>query len=207
VTKLLTPKLGTVKDGQKRCGISRELVRAGDPGKAKVMLDLLAGEDDYAHVHAAESLYKVNEIGDGVAMKAAMKRGENPKLTLMAAAAIARKTGDAEEIARIAAWVLSRIGDKSDIPALRKRLDIVDPMPHAYIVHALAMLGDEEGLAGLAKNLTSDDPAIRTYAATFAGEARAFGTKDRLIEMLDDENIDARARAAQSLIVLSQPAP
>lgn len=221
VRELLGPKLGTEKDDQKRCGLARELVRAGDREKAQVMLDILAGEDDYGHVHAAESLYKVNEIGDGVAMRAAMGRGGNPKLMLMAAAALARVERDAEayvllrrelgnedpEIAQIAAWILARIGDESDIPALRVRLNIVEPLPHAYIEHALATLGDAEGLAALEKNLSDEDAAIRTYAATFAGDARATGVKDRLVALLDDGNIDVRVRAAQSLLVLSQPVP
>ena len=112
------------------------------------------------------------------------------------------------DFARIAAWVLGRIGDASDIPKMRARVDdIEEPLPKVYFEHALAALGDRRGLAALERNLSNEDPAIRIYAATFAGDARAMGVKDRLIELLGDENIDVRVRAAQSLIVLAQPAP
>ena len=44
VTKFLTPKLKTEKDDQHRCGLARELVRAGDRSKTSIMFDILAGE-------------------------------------------------------------------------------------------------------------------------------------------------------------------
>jgi len=219
VREFLAPKLGQEKDDQKRCGIARELVRAGDRKSAKVMLDILAGDDPYGHVHAAESLYKVNEVGDGSAMKRGMRQNENKRLKLMAAAALGRNgdgdamkilrehlTDDDPELRRTAAWILGRIGDDTDIPRLKKTLDRAeDAFTRCYSEHSLAALGDEEGLKALAENLSSKDPAIRTYAATFAGDARATRVAGRLIELLDDENVDVRVRAAQSLLVLSQP--
>ncbi|MEO1995755.1 MAG: RidA family protein [Planctomycetaceae bacterium] len=45
---------------------------------------------------------------------------------------------------------------------------------------------------------------IRTYAATFAGDARMTSAVARLVELLGDTHLDARIRAAQSLLVLSQ---
>jgi sialidase-1 len=47
---------------------------------------------------------------------------------------------------------------------------------------------------------------MRTYAATFAGDARAVGVAEALTKMLDDSYGDARYRAAQSLLFLSLPA-
>ncbi len=93
VRVFLEPKLPRELDDQQRCGLAREMVRAGDKDKAQIMLDILAGTDDYGHVHAAESLYKVGEIGDGVAMREAFAQTENMKLRLMAAAALV-KVGD-----------------------------------------------------------------------------------------------------------------
>lgn len=221
VSKLLTPQLKTEKNDQHLCGLARELVRAGDRSKAAIMLDLLEGDDPYAHVHACESLYKVNEIGDGVLMREAMK-SKNIKQALMAAAALGRQgnqpamqmlrehlTNEEPEIARIAAWVLGRIGDpRLDIPGLRDGLSKQsDPLIKAYFQNALATLGDPRGITAVLSNLRSDDPAIRTYSATFAGDARITSAKDRLIHLLDDENIDVRVRAAQSLFVLSLPVP
>lgn len=213
----LEPKLPKEKDDQKRCGLARELVRAGKREYAQVMLDILAGEDDYGHVHAAESLYKVNEIGDGKSMKSALHT-ENVKLKLMAAAALARKgdrkvlnvvrdvlASENSEDSRTAAWILGRVGDDSDIPKIKARIpDAPDDLTKAYYQHSLAALGDEEGLAALKKNLSHTDGAVRTYAATFAGDAQAVSLKRDLIELLDDEHADARYRAAQSLLYLSR---
>ncbi|MDG1897632.1 MAG: exo-alpha-sialidase [Fuerstiella sp.] len=220
VVAFLTPKLPDENDDQRRCGISRELVRAGQRGRASVMLSILAGDDDYGHVHAAESLYKVVEIGDGVAMRRAFQQDENLRLKLMAAAALGRCGNpeamrvlrsmlqhDDPEILRIAAWILGRIGDSSDIPRLRKELPrCEEELLRAYLHHSLAALGDEEGLRALAENLTNEDGAVRTYAATFAGDARDTSVADTLTHMLNDPHADAAIRAAQTLLFLSQPA-
>lgn len=218
VTKFLTPKLKTEKDDQRRCGLARELVRAGDRSKANIMLDILAGEDTHGHIHACESLYKVNEIGDGKLMRAALK-SDNTIQSLMAAAALGRQ-GDPEAfkllreklsdedpgIARIAAWVLGRIGEaRADIPGLREGLSKqTDPLVRAYFENSLALLGDPRGITAVLRNLRSEDAGIRTYSAVFAGESRITSAKERLIDLLDDETLDVRIRAAQSLLVMAQ---
>lgn len=218
VREYLGPKLPAEKDDQQRCGLARELVRAGDREKAQVMLDILAGDDPYGHVHAAESLYKVDDIGDGKAMKRAAKQTENIKLHLMASAALARKgnkkamkqlrarlSDEDAETRKLAAWVLGRIGDESDIPQIRKNIEASpDAISRAYNEHSLAALGDADGLRALVANLQDDDPAICTYAATFAGDAKQVSVAPSLVPLLDHENIDVRVRAAQSLMVLSQ---
>lgn len=218
VRKYLAPKLPSEKDDQHRCGLARELVRAGDRGQAQVMLDILAGDDPYGHVHAAESLYKVDEIGDGKAMRRAAKQTENMKLHLMACAALAnvgnkealkqvrvRLTDADPETRKIAAWILGRIGDAADFPQLRKNIETApDALSRAYNEHSLASLGDADGLRALVANLRDDDPAVRTYAATFAGDTKQVSVAPALIPLLDDENLDVRVRAAQSLLVLAQ---
>lgn len=216
VRRFLEPKLKTETDDQKRCGIARELVRAGDRAKAAVMLGILAKPDAHGHVHAAESLYKVGQIGDGKLLRAAMARAGNDKLQLMAAAALG-KAGDAGAMrllrekleaedpttSRIAAWVLARIGDRSDIPQLRRNVERSrDPFVRCYAEHALAALGDEDGRRALLRNLRSDDARVRTYAATFAGDAGMLEATGDLVRLLDDPHLDARLRAAQSLLVL-----
>jgi len=221
VRQLLTPRLEAEADDQRRCGLARELVRAGDRSKAQVMLDILAGDDSYGHTHAAESLYKVFEIGDGAVLRQAMAQSENSKLRLMAAAALGRCGSPAamellreqladrdSETRRIAAWIIGRIGDHRDIPQLRENLAVAnDQLSRCYFVNALATLGDPAGLDALLQNLSSDDPAVRTYSATFAGDARATGAAEKLIQLLDDEHIDVQVRAAQSLLVLAQQPP
>ncbi len=220
VIEFLTPKVLTEQDDQKRCGLAREIARAGDRSTIGVMQSILVGEKNYGHVHAAESLFKVFEIGDGPAMKRAFAQNDNMKLKLMAAGALARR-GDAAAMKTlrdllasddptdrgIAAWILGQIGDSSDIERLTRQMArCPDATTRANFEHALAILGDEAGLKALEQNLTSDDNAIRTYAATFAGDAHAVSTVPRLKAMLEDPFPDARIRAAQSLLVLAGPA-
>lgn len=219
VIEFLTPKLKSETDDQHLCGIAREIARAGDRSSLSVMFNILEGANNYGHVHAAESLFKVFEIGDGIAMRKASAQSDNLKLKVMAAGALVR-SGDAEAIqivrdllkgddfanSALAAWVLGQIGDDSDIPRLQSQLaKISDASMRANLEHAMAILGNPEGLQALQKNLTSDDNAVRTYAATFAGDARAIDAVDRLKAMLDDPFLDARIRAAQSLLVLARP--
>ncbi|OYW18022.1 MAG: hypothetical protein B7Z55_11435 [Planctomycetales bacterium 12-60-4] len=137
----------------------------------------------------------------------------------MAAAALSR-FGDAEalpfireqvgvadgETARTAAWILARVGDASDIPALRAGRDRYDePLTKAYFQHALAALGDAEGKAALVRNLGHEDPAVRVYAAEFAPDGRVVAARETLIARLDDEVPDIRIRAAHALLALSMP--
>lgn len=221
VIPVLEPKLATERDGQRLCGIARELVRAGERQHVAVLTEVLKREDSYAHTHAAESLYKVIELGDEAVMRERFEKGGDIKLRLMAAGALARK-GDVKALAyirecrdgndpeglQISAWLLGIIGDESDIEPLRSRLDEAPtPVIRGYVVNALACLGDPEGLAQLARDLDSEDPAIRTYAATFAGDAKAVSTQARLEAMLDDSFADARVRAAQTLLQLSRTIP
>ncbi|WP_339734314.1 exo-alpha-sialidase [uncultured Gimesia sp.] len=217
VRAIIEPKLKTEKDDQHRCGLARELVRAGDRSKAVILFQILAGKDPHGHIHACESLYKVNELGDGILIREALK-SDNPKKSMMAAALLCR-WGNPEafqvvrkylndpdvSIASIAAWIIARVGDKQDIPALKanlKRTD--DPFTRAYFETALAMHGDPEGLQAVQRNLSSDNAAVKTYSAIFAGESGASNLKEKLKKQLNDTNRDARIRAAQALIVLAK---
>lgn len=221
VISCLEPKLQEERDDQRRCGLARELVRAGQLQYRRILLDILAGDESYGHIHAAESLYKIVEVGDGSALRRAFDDQSNLRLRIMAAAALGRcgnpeamvflrnqlKTAE-PDIARIAAWVLGRIGSSQDIPVLRYRRDDSDSLIRkVYYQNALAALGDEMGLRGLVDNLSSTDAATRTYSATFAGDARAIQAKSQLIRLLDDASLDTRIRAAQSLLVLAAQPP
>ena len=221
VQEFLGPKVKTETDDQHRCGLAREMARAGDRSKVAVMLEILAKKDPYGHVSAAESLYKVAGIGDGRLLRQALTRQENTTLRLMAAAALGRcgspaamkflrekLTDEDPEVSRLAAWVLGRIGDAADVPQLQRNVKRAeDPLTRCYNQHALAALGDPQGQEALKRNLSDEDSAIRTYAATFAGEIRMSSVADQLTGLLDDEAIDVRIRAAQSLLVLSGPPP
>ena len=220
VIAYLSPRLDDETDDQRRCGISRELVRAGDTSKTKVMLEILNGEDSYGHTHAAESLYKVGQTGDGKGLRRVFTQTNDLRLKLMAAGALGR-SGNSEamvflremlghdnpELFRVAGWILGRIGDRSDIARLKKELPrCQQELARAYLEHSLAALGDANGSAALLKNLKSEDPAVRTYAATFAGDAQLLEAQSLLQEMLDDPHPDARYRAAQSLLSITSTA-
>lgn len=219
VVQILAPKLKTETDPQRRCGLNRELLRTGDRLRLAEMWAILADEQSTGRVHAAESLYKLGEVGDGKLLRAAFAQEGNLRLQLMAAAGLSRAgnpqatarlranlTHEDREIRKIAAWALGLVGDASDIPTLQKILAAeTDPLAQAYYVNALACLGDAAGRAQLGRNLSHADAAIRTYSADFSGYARAVEFIPRLTEMLEDENIDARARAAQSLLAISLP--
>ena len=218
VTGPFTQRLANETDDRKKCVWSRELVRAGDSSKARVMLEILAKPDAYAHVHAAESLYKVGQVGDGNALRAAMGNRGNPILQIMAAGALAkhvdrgamrmlraRLTDPDLETARIAAWVLGRIGGPSDIPGLRDGVRrSSDDLTRCYFQHSLAARGDAEGLKALERNLTHEDASIRAYAATFAGDAQAVSLAPKLVPLLNDSVMDVRVRACQTLLVFDR---
>lgn len=217
--RAIMPRLPVEVDDQRRCGLARELVRAGDLAHTQIMLDVLAGANPHGHTHACESLYKVWQIGDGAQLRKTLARFDQPKTGLMAAAALARwgnaealrviraHVGDADgETAKISAWILARVGDKSDIPALREGAKrFTEPLTKAYFEHALACLGDAVGMTALVQNLRHPDTAVRTYACEFAPDARAIPAEKKLIALLDDDGLDVRIRAAQALLLLSQP--
>jgi sialidase-1 len=206
-------------DDQQRCGLAREAARTGDRSQISRLLEILVKEGSIGHTHAAESLFKIAEVGDGSALRAALAQNDDWKLKLMAAAALARcghpttmdeaharlMHGDIE-VRKTAVWILGQIGTAADVSRVKAVLEAeTEPLARAYCVHALALLGDSSGRQELAKNLTSSLPAVRTYAAEFAGYCRAEELHDQLVTLLDDETLDVRMRAAQSLIALSLP--
>jgi sialidase-1 len=209
----------SASDDQQQCGLAREAVRAGDRSKIQVLLEILTKPGSNGHTHAAESLFKVAEVGDGRGLRAYLAEKSDIKLKLMAAAALARcghptalaivrgYVTDADvEQRKIAAWILGQIGDARDVGPLQNVLAAeTEPLARAYLINALACLGDEKAKTLLGENLRSENPAVRTYSADFAGYCRATGSRDELVKLLEDETLDVRVRAAQSLLVLSLP--
>lgn len=237
VREALWPKLPEDKDDQHRCGLAREIVRAGDRRALPVLFDVLAKADPYGHTHAGESLYKIAEVGDGRALRALFRETPDLRRKLMAAAALARcgnqeahafirahVTHDAPEARKIAAWLVARLDfdltsqlesaaearaaiRQELVAKLRERhASETDVVTRAYQAHALAALGDATGLEQLGENLSHADNEIRTYASEMAGHVRAVALRPRLIDKLEDPWLDVRIRAAQSLILLGQPA-
>ena len=220
VLAALKPKLEKEEDLQRRCGLAREMVRGGDRAYVRVLLETLTNKNPHGHIHACESLFKVNEIGDGAALRAAFEENGAPSKTIMAAASLARNGNlpalaalrklvrdEKGEVSMIAAWALARLGDASDVPALRDgAARYSDPSVRAFFEHALAALGDPAGMTALIRNLSHQEAAVRIYAAEFAPDARAVDARDALVRLLDDDNLDAWIRGAQALLRLSKPA-
>jgi len=216
VLKALGGRLDAETDDQRRCGLAREMARAGDRRHVGVMLSILANKQSNGRVHAAESLYKVHGIGDGKALRAALDEGD-PALELMAAAALVRG-GDEAQLARvrrhlagsdararrIAAWILGRLGDRSDWPALQRLAGTeTDPLSNCFVINALAQLGAPGALEQVERNLQHEDTKVRAYSAQTVGDCRAAHLIKPLVRLLDDPNLDTRIRAAQSILLIA----
>ena len=217
---VLVERLKNEDDDQRRCGLARELVRAGDRTYAQVMFGILAGEQTHGHVHAAESLFKIREIGDGAELRQAFDSRESPALTVMSGAALAR-AGNPQALialrellpspepatAKLAAWALARVGDSSDVtPIMRRMQQEEDAATRAFYEYALALHGDSEGRAALIRNFEHPDDTARTMAAEFAPEVpNSQELIPHLTKMLDDPWPDARIRAAHALLAITRP--
>lgn len=221
VTKTLTPLQQTVTDDQQRCGIARELARAGNLPKTALLWELLQSPSDHAHVHAAESLFKVGWTADAdvTPMQRAFAQEQNPRLRMMAAAALARHAASRDALAFLRkrtadesnpdllflfGWGLGQLGGAEDVAVIKARLkDMPDPWLRSFLEHALARLGDAEGRQFVMRNLKSDDVRIATYAAETAGAIGLRDAHDLLISLLDHSDLDTRIRAAQAVLLLS----
>jgi sialidase-1 len=216
VKAVFAERLKTEKDGNRRIGLARELYRAGDKARGVVILELMNDPVADVRVHAAESLYKIGEIGDGKALKQAFAQPEPASLRMMAAGALA-KAGDKDAMnflrksmsdpanRHYAAWFLGRIGDQTDLTSLR---DLVKAetkvMERSFGEHALACLGDPAGKEALVKNLKSADAEVRALAAEHAGISGTAAAAKALLALLDDPVLDVRLRSAQALLVLDK---
>ncbi len=218
----LAPLLPALTDDQQRCGVARELARAGDAEKTRGLWDILQSPSDHGHVHAAESLFKVGWTADAdiTPMRQAFAQTTNPRLQMMAAAALAKHAGDAGALAFLRrrmteekdpallflfAWGLGQLGATEDAALIRSRLDDApDAWTRSFLEHALARLGDADGRAAVLRNLAADDARVQTYAAETAGAAGITEAREALVRLLDHPNdLDTRLRAAQALLLLS----
>jgi len=220
VSEKLAKRLAHETDDQHRCGLARELVRAGDRSYVTVLLGILTDEQSNGRVHAAESLFKVSEIGDGVKLRAAMAQ-DDPHRSLMAAAALARcgspvalayirkqRHHKDSDVRAIVPWILRQVGDASDIAPLHEMAEHENnPLNHGQYVNALAQLGDLAAREQLLENLSADDSNMRVYAAETAASLKPdVKLRAALVKLLDDDVLDVRIRAAHALLVLETSA-
>lgn len=213
VVAALTPRLSTEPDEQRRCGLARELVRAGVETPVTVLAATLNDPQSKGRVHASESLFKVNRLGDREALLRALSEG-NPTLEIMAAAALARhgdtaalakvraRLADAEASNRqIAAWVLGQVGGAQDCAPLRALAE-AEPAVTASAPYwnALARLGAPGARAVVVKNLDATEDAVRAEAAEALAGCATPAELPRLEAMLADPVLDARLRAADAIL-------
>ena len=220
VIEHLTPLLPHENDDQRRCGLARELVRAGARDYLSVLFEILGDPVSKGRGHAAESLFKLREIGDGKLLRTAMHQTEVIPLRIMAAGALAQ-SGDAEALGllrrellsdnttarNLSAWVLGRCGEASDqLPLIEAMKTETDEMSQTFLALSLACLNNADGRAALAKHLDSSNNTARSMATEFIGISRTYEAHAKLIGLLDDPFGDVRIRASQSLITLAERA-
>ncbi len=215
VIAALEPRLAVEHDDQRRCGLARELVRAGAERNAAVLAEILRNPASNGRVHAAESLFKIGRVDGREVLESALADAD-PRLATMAAAALARQ-GHSEALARLrrglvdplpenrelAAWALGQVGEGQDRrPLLGQIRPEDDALRQSFYWNALARLGSPDALQTVMKNLQSDDPSVRVYAAealTACGEAAAL---PRLEKLLRDPVLDVRIRAADAILAI-----
>ena len=225
VIAALTSRLPDEQDDQRRCGLVRELYRAGDHSHVQILFDILGNPSSKGRTHAAESLYKIGQSADKKLLREAMNQSESIPLQIMAAAAlvkaddpaatdlIRRQLQSSDATTRnLSAWVIGRHGNKSDAEpitnALRKEISATPPdeMSITFLAISLASLGNSEGRTALVKQLSSSNPSAKAMAAEFAGLSRTTEALEKLKELLKDSALDVRIRSAQSIIALSKAA-
>ena len=223
VINSLKNRLPDEQDDQRRCGLARELYRAGDHSQLRILFDVLGNPSSKGRTHAAESLYKIGQTDDKILLREAMNQSENIPLQIMAAAAlvkakdsaaldlIRRQLQSSDPTARnLSAWVIGRHGTKDDAIVVKAVLQkeaaatVKDEMSITFLAVSLASLGDSEGRAVLIRQLSSSNATARAMAAEFAGMSRTAEAMEKLRGLLKDSVLDVRIRSAQSIIALSK---
>ena len=221
----LKVRLPNEQDDQRRCGLVRELYRAGDHSHLQILFDVLGNPSSKGRTHAAESLYKIGQTDDKKLLREAMNQSEIIPLQIMAAAALVKaEDPNAKDLVRqqlqssdatarnLSAWVIGRHGDKDDAKVVKTLLQketaatSKDEMTVTFMAVSLASLGDSEGRAALVNQLSSPNPIARAMAAEFAVLSRTTEALEKLQELLKDSALDVRIRSAQSIIALSRTA-
>jgi sialidase-1 len=221
VVTAITPRVPTETDDQHRCGLARELIRAGVEEPLAVLTTILNDKQSKGRVHACESLFKVNRLGDRDALVRALDEG-NVDLESMAAAALARQ-GDSTGLARLrarladanpdnrngAAWVLGQVGGPQDCAPILALVEKETDAPRcAFYWNALARLGAPGARSVVFLNLYSSDDGIRTYAADALVACGTRAELTRLDALLKDTVLDVRIRAAEAIVgILKSAAP
>lgn len=219
VLQTLGPRLARETDDQRRCGLAREQIRAGDSRHIELLLSILGDTDSNGRVHAAESIFKVRVglalFSDNEDLRCALEE-DNPPLEMMAAAALVRGGNplylshirrhlgsDEAPHRRIAAWALGQVGEERDRATLQQAAgEETDALTLSFIMNALARLNTPGVIEDVVSNLRSHDPTIRAYAAETLGACEEPDLLTALVPRLRDSHLDTRVRSAQSILHL-----
>ena len=220
VIPLFHERLARESDPRKRAGYAGVLVRAGQRDALVDLQDLLLGDDVEAQIMAAQAMFRTASVADATLLEEAMAEGRNGRLRLYAAGALAL-TRDAKTLdfireqlhsddpanRYVAADIIAVLGSARD--DLETLLDLRDragsEFERFFVLRALAIFGNEDARAALVQLLRHSDPTIRARAVFVMAEAWIVEQSDQLYAMLNDPSLAVRVRAAQALLILSNP--
>lgn len=220
VTSLFRDRLKTETDYRKRASYATVLVRAGQRDALVELQDQLLVDDVEAKILAAQGMFRSADVADVSLLEQAMSEGNNGRLRLYAAAALAlAKDAKTMGIIRdglvssdpasryVAADIIAVLGAaQDDTAALLENLDqTFSDFERIFVLRALAIFGHEASRQELIGLLNHRDPSIRARAAFVMAEAWVVEQSNRLYTMLDDPDLAVRVRAAQALFILANP--
>lgn len=214
VLSFLPAMLLVEEDDRKRCGLARELIRAGDESKIDILTEILAEPESNGRIHAAESLFKVQRIGDPVLMFKCAKDNTNPRIQMWACAALIRaghekylpvlrqflSSRDPLEYA-LSVYILGQLGDRNEIYLTKTDMkQFSEPLHSFFYTAGFVYTNDSDAICKLQTYLNHEDKTIRALSAHTAGSALICSCQKRLIALLDDPVCDVRIRSAHALL-------
>ncbi len=220
VTPLFRERLAEEQDAQKRAAYASVLTRSGDTDALIELQDVLLTNDIEAQILAAQGMFRTASVADAQLLEEAMAEGNDGRLRMFAAAALAL-VEDANTVDFIrsnlssedpinrytAADIIPVLGTakKDTLSLLVQQKNEQSEFEQFFTDRALAIFRHNPSRKTLAGFLDHNDPTIRARAAYAMAEAWIVEESDRLYAMLNDPARAVRVRAAQALLILSNP--
>jgi sialidase-1 len=201
-------------DDSKRCGLAREIVRAGDKSKIKILSRILADPNSNGRGHATESLYKIEKLGNLDLLVKCAGDDEHRKVQMWSCAALVRaghkeflpvlrrfvSSNDPLENS-LSTYILGQLGEIRQKELVKERLKEQPKSLYSFFYTAgLVYMKDECALQQLPEFFESKDETIRSLAINTAGTVNPYRFKQKAINMLKDSADNVRIRAAHALI-------
>lgn len=209
-----TLKLISEKDDRKRCGLARELIRAGEEQYVSILVEIIQKEDEYSHVHAVESLYKTGLVGDVERLKKFELQNSDIKLKLWASAAMAKNgnedslkvlrtlLNDQDPLVRsLAAHVLGQLGDMAEIQRIKENYILLkEPINRFLTFSALVYLNRQEATDNFVSFIEYDNDSIKSLAANVVAQNGLIQYESLMLKNLNSPNLDVRIRSAEAIL-------